>query len=288
MGFIFGLLPFFGWSLGDIFGAFAARKIGAYRATAYVFIFGFVLSSFLVPYFLHDVKRLTLPWVLFNIVLGTACLIGNLLLNEGFSRSSTSLVGIIVQSFPAVTLILSALLFKDPLTLRQLLWVLLIFVGVFLCSVHFKDLKRIQLVKDGGVHFALIASLIFSIYFTFFRLLDNQYGWFWANYISFATFPLALFISKRIISKSEAIGILKNKGVLFATIFSAILLRSGDIGLNVGIAQGFSAITAPLAGASPVLFVFLSALIYKDPVAKQQKIGIGISMLGIILLSFFS
>lgn len=288
MGFLWGLLPFFGWSVGDIFGAFASRKIGAYKATAYVFIFGFILSSLLLPFFWRDFWRLSVHWVIFNIIIGTACLIGNLLLNESFRRSSTSLVGIIVQSFPAVTLLLSAIIFKDPLSVRQIVWVLLIFMGVFLCSVNIKDLIKVQLVKDSGVQLALIASVIFALYFTFFRLLDNQYGWFWANYISFASFPLALYLSKKFLKTQDTIGFVKDKKITLAILLSAILLRSGDVGLNVGIAQGFSSITAPLAGASPVLFVFLSSLIYKDPITKQQKMGIGISLVGIVLLSFFS
>ena len=75
---------------------------------------------------------------------------------------------------------------------------------------------------------------------------------------------------------------------MFAAFASVTLIRTADIALNVGISQGLSAVVTPLAGAAPTLFIVLSSLLYKDPIAKQQKLGIGICLLGIVLLSFFS
>lgn len=284
----FALISYFGWGTGDIFGVYASRKIGAYRATAYVFIFGFLLASLYIPFALPEIALIPIGLLIINFLFGSIYLTGNILLNEGFRRSSASLVGIIVQSFPAVVLVLSALIFKDPISPKQTLWILLIFLGVFICTFDFSDLKKKKLIKDEGVKYALIAAGIFSIYFTFLRVFADVYGWFWPNYISFASFPLALLIAKKMFSYKDKVRVIKSKPVLFATLMSALLLRSGDIALNVGIANGFSSIVAPLAGAAPTLFVVMSALIYKDPVTKQQKYGIGITLLGIVLLSFFS
>lgn len=288
MGLLLGLISYFGWGMGDIFGVYASRKIGAYRATAYVFIFGFLIASLYVPWALPDFGLITAGLFALNFMVGSIYLSGNVLLNEGFSRSSASLVGIIVQSFPAVTLVLSALIFKDSISVRQVVWVSLIFLGVFLCSVEFEDLKKKKLIKDKGIMYALIAAIIFSLYFTFLRVFADAYGWFWSNYISFASFPLALLMTKKLFAYKERIGVIRSTPVLLATFMSGLLLRGGDVALNVGIAGGFSAVVAPLAGAAPTLFVVLSSLIYKDPVSRQQKFGIGLSLAGILLLSFAS
>ena len=288
MGLILGLISYFGWGTGDIFGVYASRKIGAYKATAYVFIFGFVIASFYVPFALSEITLIPISLLIINFLVGSAYLTGNILLNEGFRRSSASLVGVIVQSFPALVLVLSALIFKDPITTTQILWVILIFFGVFLCTFDFGDLRNKKIIKDEGVKYALIAAGIFSLYFTFLRVFADVYGWFWPNYISFASFPLALFFAKKLFSYKDKVGVIKSKPVLLATLMSGILLRSGDISLNVGIASGFSSIVAPLAGAAPTLFVVMSALIYKDHITKQQKYGIVLTLLGIVLLSFFS
>lgn len=288
MGWILGLYTYFCWGTGDIFGVFASRKVGAYKATAYVYIFGFLIASMYVPFAWSEIHKITLGLFLVNVLIGTAYLGGNLLLNEGFKRSNASLVGIVVNSFPAVVLLLSTIIFKDPISLRQILWVILILSGVFLCSVNFADLKKGNVFADTGVRFAFIAAMIFSVYFTFFRVFSNQYGWFWPNYISFSTFPVVLILGKKLFKYKENLEVPKEKTVLGAALLSAFLLRSGDMALNYGLSGGFASTVTPLAGAAPSLFLVLSSYFYKDKTTTQQKVGIGITLLGIILLSFFS
>jgi len=285
---VLAFITYIGWGTGDIFGVYATRKIGAYKASALIFIFGFILASFYIPFALPDFGKITIVLLLLNMLLGAPYLFGNLLLNEAFKRSSASLVGIIVQCFPAVVLVLSSLIFKDTITTRQIAWIIIIFVGIFLCTIDFTDFKKGQLFKDTGIRLALIGAGIFSIYFTFLRLFVDVYGWFWPNYIAFATFPIVLLLYKKIFKTKDTISIPSHRTVLIATFLSTLLLRSGDIALNYGVASGFASTVSPIAGASPTLFLTLSTLIFRDPVTKQQKIGIGVCLIGILLLSFFS
>lgn len=287
-GLVLAFITYLGWGTGDIFGVFASRKIGAYKATAFIFIFGLILASLYIPFALSDLGKITFGLFLLNFLLGAPYIFGNLLLNEAFKRSNASLVGIIVQSFPAVVLVLSALIFKDSITGKQIMWTIIIFLGIFVCSVDFNDFKKGQLFSDKGVRFALLAAIIFSIYFTFLRIFIDQYGWFWPNYISFMTFPIALLAYKKLFRSSEKIEVPKNSKVLLATFLSALLLRGGDIALNSGISSGYASIITPIAGASPTLFLTLSYLIFRDPITHQQKAGIGITLVGILLLSSFS
>lgn len=288
MAVVLALITYFGWGSGDIFGVYATRKVGAYIATALAFIFGFLVASLYIPFALADLPRITFGLLLLNIIFGTFVLFGNFLLNEAFRRSNASVVGVIVQAFPAVVLVLSALIFKDQVTSRQLTWILLIFIGMFLCIVNLKDFKRGTFVIDAGIKLALVAAAIFSIYFTFFRVFLNAYGWFWPNYIAIASFPLALLLTRRFFNIRQTIHAPKDKRILIATFLSALLLRSGDIALNLGISQGFAAIVTPISSASPTLFVTLSWFIFRDKITHQQKMGIIVALLGIVLLSFFS
>ena len=149
-------------------------------------------------------------------------------------------------------------------------------------------LRKDSYFPDLGIRLALLAAVIFAVYLTFLRVFIDQYGWFWPNYISFMTFPIALFAYKKIFKSKETITVPKNSKVLLATFLSALLLSGGDIALNSGISGGFASVITPIAGASPTLFLTLSSFIFKDPVTKQQKIGIGVTLLGILLLSLFS
>ncbi len=288
MAIVLALITYIGWGSGDIFGVYSTRKIGAYLTSCYVFIFGFIIASLYIPFAINDLSKITLGLFLLNVLFGTSILFGNFLLNEAFKRSNASVVGVVVQSFPAIVLVLSALIFKDKITSHQIIWIALIFLGMILCIVNFSDFRKGKTIIDSGIKFALIGAAIFSIYFTYLRIFIHAYGWFWPNYISIASFPLSLILVKWLFHIKERFVLPKNKSILGATFLSALLLRGGDIALNSGISNGFASIVAPIAGASPTLFVTLSWLIFKDKINQQQKIGIGTCLLGIVLLSFFS
>lgn len=284
---LLAVIPLIGWGLGDVFGIFSSRKIGSYLTTFYQFLFGILLSFFVLPYVWNDISNITASLLAINILIGTMYVLANFFVNEGFKQSSAPVIGIIIQSFPAIVLLLSALIFKDALSVRQIIWVILVFLGVFLCSVDIKKLIKSKIKFDLGIKYALIATTIFSIYFTFFRIFSNQYGWFLPNFISFLTLPLALILAKKIIKEKSKIKPLNNKIIIGALVLSSVLIRSGDIALNLGISKGFASIVSPIAGSSPLVFVIASALVFKDKISKQQIVGLIVSLSGILGLSFF-
>ena len=284
---LLAVIPLIGWGLGDVFGVFSSRKIGSYLTTFYQFLFGILLSFFVLPYVWNDISNITASLLAINILIGTMYVLANFFVNEGFKQSSAPVVGIIIQSFPAIVLLLSALIFKDALSVRQIIWVILVFLGVFLCSVDIKKLIKSKIKFDLGIKYALIATTIFSIYFTFFRIFSNQYGWFLPNFISFLTLPLALILAKKIIKEKSKIKPLNNKIIIGALVLSSVLIRSGDIALNLGISKGFASIVSPIAGSAPLVFVIASALVFKDKISKQQIVGLIVSLSGILGLSFF-
>jgi len=285
--FIFGLVPFFGWALGDIFGAFASRKIGAYATTIWVFIGSFVVLTVYAFFvgFAQLITGITLPLFLLNLLLGFFYVSGNFALNEAFTKTNPSLAGTINAAFPALVLVLSVLFFKDPITLPHILVITIIFAGVFLCTFDFGILKSKAKVVNSGLFFALYAMVSFAVVFTFLRVITDKIGWFWPIYISL--FPSLIFLGLMCIKKIPLVSPLKTK-TLLPILGSTISLRIGDIIFNLGLHSGLAKIVAPIAGAYPVLFVILAFFVFKDPIKKQQMIGIVVTLLGIVLLSIIS
>src|SRR3989344_980181 len=285
--FIFGLVPFFGWALGDIFGAFASRKIGAYATTIWVFIGSFVVLTVYAFFvgFAQLITGITLPLFLLNLLLGFFYVSGNFALNEAFTKTNPSLAGTINAAFPALVLVLSVLFFKDPITLPHILVITIIFAGVFLCTFDFGILKSKAKVVNTGLFFALYAMVSFAVVFTFLRVITDKIGWFWPIYISL--FPSLIFLGMMRIKKIPLVSPLKTK-TLLPILGSTISLRIGDIIFNLGLHSGLAKIVAPIAGAYPVLFVILAFFVFKDPIKKQQMIGIVVTLLGIVLLSIIS
>jgi drug/metabolite transporter (DMT)-like permease len=280
-----GLITFFGWGTGDLFTIVASRKIGANLTTFWVFFFSLLLSVVILPFAPHDFSKITLPLLIFNIFLGILYISGNVLISEAFRISSAPLVGIIIQAFPAVVLVMSALFFKDVVTLTQAFFISVIFFGVGLCSVDLKKLKKAEKIFDKGTGLALLAMVFLSVFFTFSRILINAYGWFLPTLIATACFPL-IYIFIRI--KGEKFVVPSEKKVILAVFMVGLLIRSGDFALNYGLTiPNASSTVAPIAGAAPILFVIASSLIFKDKLTKQQVAGILTTLVGLILLTLF-
>lgn len=279
---ILAVITFLGWGTGDLFTIVASRKIGANFTTFWVFSFSFLLSLLVLPFAPHNFGAITFPLLVLNIFLGILYVYGNVLISQAFRISSAPLVGIIIQSFPAVVLILSAIIFRDRITPIQALFIIVIFSGVVCCSVNFSELKGAKKLIDKGTKLALIAMVCLAIFFTFSRILINNYGWFLPTFIANACFPIIFFSIKQ---QKEKFQIPKMK-ILFATFMIGLLIKAGDFALNYGLSlPNQSTLVAPIAGAAPILFVISSHFIFKDKLTKQQVIGIIISLVGIVLLT---
>lgn len=67
---------------------------------------------------------------------------------------------------------------------------------------------------------------------------------------------------------------------------AGFLIRAGDFALNHGLSlYNSSSIVAPIASASPILFVIMSYFIFKNRLTKQQIIGIVVILIGILFLT---
>ncbi len=78
------------------------------------------------------------------------------------------------------------------------------------------------------------------------------------------------------------------KVALFPLIANAVLLSSASFSYNFGIDRGLTSVVAPVAASYPTLFVVLAFLVFKDPITRQQILGIVTTLIGIVLLSIFS
>lgn len=283
---ILAFVTFIGWGTGDIFSVISTRKIGPLSTTFWVFFFSTLFSILLLPIAPVEYEAVTLSLIFFNALFGLFFLFGNLLILEAFRISSAPLVGIIIQAYPALVLIFSAIFFREMVSPIQWLWIVVIFAGVTLCSVDFSELRSTNKLIDRGTGLALIAALLLAIFFTFSRVFTNTYGWFLPILIAQLGFPVMLFFLRR---NRERLHVPKSKSIWVSVILAALLIRGADFALNYGLSiPNASGIVAPIASAAPVLFVLLSYYIFKDKLAKQQVAGIVTALVGVLMLAQIS
>lgn len=282
----FALISFIGWGISDLMVTISARRLNAYSATFWSLVISVLLLSLYAPFVLGSLENLTLNIFILNIFLGFILLGGIIAYREGLIVGSSPLVVTIAASFSAVTTILSIIFFKEQLTIFQGLSIVVIFVGIILSMLDLQDIFKRKFSVDRGLVFAFISMVLWGIYFTFIKIPVSAIGWFWPNYFSFLFFiPFVFwFIKLRKIKLYKP-----NYNKAFPSLLTSIIFaRGAELSFNLGIATGLSSIVAPIAGASPILFIILAFFFLKDPITKQQIAGIITTLIGIVLLSVFS
>lgn len=282
---LFALISYFGWGIGDIFGTIATRKLGAYSTTFWSYIFRVLIFALYIPFALPLLSNLNLPLLSLNLGLGFLLLVGFVAFNEALRIENAPLVGTIAASFASVVVVLSIIFLGDTISPQQLVAILIIFLGLFLSTINFKDFKNINSLLSPGVLFALIAMLSWGIYFTFIKIPVQQIGWFWPNYISFLLFPLVFLITK---VRKIRINKPNYKNAFLPLLLVVLLTGVAEFSFNFAIGEGLSSIVAPIAGSYPTLFAVLAFIVFKDPITKQRILGILTTLLGIVILSIFS
>ncbi len=282
---IFAFISYLGWGIGDIFGIIATRKIGGYSTTFWYLFFSLI---FLVPFGIFFIPQLSnfSPMVfVLNVILGVIGLAGLVIFYEGLRIGNASLVGTIAASFTAVTVVLSIIFLGERITVFQAFAIVTIFLGIIISTLDFKEVKSKEVFKNKGVLLALVAMILWGIYWTFIKIPIREVGWFWPGFIAITVFPV--LFPFMLIRKIKLENPLK-KQALTSVVFNAILLTGAALMFNYAIGRGLTAIVAPIAGSYPTLFVILAFFIFKDKITKQQVLGIVTTLVGIVLLSIFS
>lgn len=282
---ILALIAWFGWGTGDVFGAIVSRKIGGYSSTFWLYIVSFLLMSLYAPFAVSQLQYLTADTTIILFVLSIMGPIPIIALYEGMRVGNVSLVGTIGAAFSAVTVILSIVFLGDRVNLYQSLSIVVIFIGLLLSSLDLKKLQGKQIFTDKGVPYAVTAMILWGISYTFIRIPIRQIGWFWPSYLPLFAFPLIYLFMK---VKKITLKFPHKTKVLIPSILNAVILSGAVFAYNLAIMNGQTIIVVPIAASYPVLFVALAYVVFKDPLKKQQVVGIITTLFGVIFLSVFS
>lgn len=279
---LFALVAFVGWGSGDVFGGIVSRKIKGYSSSFWLYLFGLVISSLLIPFFWDKLGSISPQMWLLIIFLNLIGPIPVVAMYEGIRVGNASLVGTIGAAFAALTVVLSVIFLNDKLSLLQTFSIVIIFIGLILSSLKLKSLNFKSIFADKGVPYGLVAMVLWGIYFTFIRIPIREVGWFWPSYLAMLGVPIIwvyMFIKKIKLEK------LPNLRITFFSFLNAVLLTGATFSYNFAVMSGQTSIVAPIAGSYPVLFVILSRFVFKDKLTKQQIGGILVTLLGIVALS---
>lgn len=281
MAILFALYTLLGWGSGDIFIAKVSRKIGNIQASFWWMAMCLLISSFYIP-FAGPISDFTMLFIAFLINgLGFA---GTFLYIRALEKGNASLVGTISGAFALITVPLSVILFGEKVLPIQMGGIILILCGLILATLPYHLLKKrnfLSLIEDKSNLSALFVMLLWGVYWCIIRIPVTKIGWFWPSIVGnlyLILFPFFGLVGKKVVR------IIQDKKTFGMIITMSLLTITANFSYNIGITYGFTSFVAPIAGASPVLFVALSRFVFHEPLTRQQKVGILLTLSGIVLV----
>ncbi len=215
--------------------------------------------------------------------LGTG--VGSLLLMEicefsAMEHGSVALASILLYTAPAFVMLFSALFFRETVTWRKLLALVLAFAGCAMVS----GIGTARQASLPGILLGLGAGLAYSLYTIFGRFaLSRGYSpWtiiFW-SFLFCAAFGAPLCGWTRLSAVLfTADGLLWGAGMGLATAFAPYLLYS------FGLSRLESGKTSILASSEPVVASLISVLVFREPMPPLGVPGIVLVLGAVVLLS---
>lgn len=282
----FAFISYLGWGIGDVFGTAVTRRIGTFSTTFWSAILTLILISLYIPFASFDFTRGSLDMVPLSMALGALGMVGMLSFTEGLRVGNAPLVGTVAASFAALVVVFSVVFLGEHLTPDQAFAIVIIFLGLLFSTLDLKGIRKEGVVLDRGVLLALVAMFTWGIWFTFIKIPVQKMGWFWPTYFVWWSGLLTLLVFGKIRKIKPKNPNFKN--ALLPLFSAVILLRVAEFSYNIAISKGLVAVVAPVAGSYPTLFALLAYFVFRDPITRQQILGILITLLGIVLLSFLS
>lgn len=281
------ILSSFGYAVGDSFNGLVAKKNSSVVVGFWASIFCVMLFFLpLVIFFRDQLARVTVVNLL--IIAGLTCVIsfGYLAFITGMRKGSVMLTGVIAGSFPAVTTLISLVVFKERVTVLQMVAIVTVLAGIVLSSLNITNRRFLHDLKSSALLYAFAAFLLWGIYFALVRIPIERIGWFAPQYIMDVFSIFFFFLLARGRAEREAVLRLPKLAWLLALVSLAQL--GASMLYNYAISQGPTSIVAPIAGSSPAFFVILAFIIFKEKLGASQKFGIVVTVAGVIALSAFN
>jgi O-acetylserine/cysteine efflux transporter len=255
-------------------------------------------NAFVVPFIALAILILRAPISLDPLYLGIGAVIafgGYLGFICFMSALKNGKIGVIIPIVSAQIIVASIfgfLFLGDQLDIFKIATVSIVFVGIVLASVNFRDFRNSDLFSlKSGVPYALLAALIWGFALPLYKIPSEHLGaHFYGLVIEFVVFASAL-LQTLITRGPRSLGELAKRPtprlalIIFAATVSTTL---GTVFTNLAFQTGQISIVSAIRGASSIVSLVIGAILYREVLSKQQYIGAIIVTMGILLpvLSF--
>jgi drug/metabolite transporter (DMT)-like permease len=284
LGIIAGLAVMLLWGVNDFLLAIPLKKIGTNKVIFFTNAFSLIVTIIAFA-FLWPAGKLHINFWEAAMLIGLAII--NVVAYYNFFRAfevgEVSIVSPIVSAYPPISVLLAIVFLGEMLTAFRIFVILIIVLGVVLASTDLRKLRHIHAVK--GVREGVIAALAYGVFFFFMGMLHKT-----MDFLSLLIFS-NLFLDTAIVIYSGFRGGIPSirdrlfKSMLPVLIVTSVMGFSAWLLYNYGITTELVSIVTTLASMGSVVTVVLAIIFYKDKLILNQKVGIALTLLGIVLIS---
>ena len=196
--------------------------------------------------------------------------------------TSLSVAAVLLYTAPAFVMVMSFFLFKESMTKRKVLALLVAFAGCILVSGLGTDGGSLN---TGGILVGLGAGFGYALYSIFGRYaLQRGYGSLTITFYTFlfATITTVFFVDVfsiiNIVGTHPRIGIYGTFMILFVTLFPYLCYTKGLSGMENGTAS-------VIASIEPVVATVLGILVYKENLTVANVSGMLLVLMSIVMLN---
>jgi drug/metabolite transporter (DMT)-like permease len=292
MGILLGLTTALCWGSADLLARFATRKIGTFRTMLYMQLAGLVLLS-AAMHWLGGWGHLTdgsgwRPWA-WGICAGCLNTLATLAMYRSFEIGKMSIVAPLSSSYPALTMLLSALS-GERLTAARFAAVGLILLGVVMVAQGEEMPADADGIDTGGrpekrnlgVGWALLSAAAFGVLFWALGiravpLLGSAPTVWMIRLTSVVMTGVVILILRR------PMGV-PGVGVNRLIVGMGILDTSAYVFNGYGMLREQVSVVSVLASLYGAVTVGLAATILGERISRRQWVGVGAIFAGIVLI----
>lgn len=222
------------------------------------------------------------------LVLGVVNAFGYLMFYKALKKGEVSIIGPMISSYSAFSLLFSAFYFKESLNYFIVLCLLIIVVGIAMSSIDYKKIFTNKFNKKDfikGLPEAILAILILSLWFPLWGSYISNNSWIISLLLLRFFFSLTL-LTLLIFDKTKIV--IKQKNIIGWLIIVGILDLLAYISLTWGYSDSnYKSIVTVLASVFSVPTIILARIFLKEKLQLLQIVGIVVIFIGIVLLAFY-
>jgi len=281
-----GLGAMLGWGISDYFAKKSVDKVGHSVAIFWMQALG-IIPLFIFFLFSLDITNFKPSQILIVALLAIADAIGYLMFYKALEKGKVSIISPITSSYAAFSVIISAIFFHEYLSLKIILVLGLIFIGIVLASISRGESKENNAKKEKwtkGVPEAIIGVILFSVLFPFWDRTVSNGNWLILLILLRLFMSIFLFGANKI--KRQRIKI-ENRSVIYWLLIIGLLDAIAYISLTWAYnATKYTSVITMLSAIFSLPTLILARIFLKERLGKIQIFGVTLILIGLACLGF--